>query len=174
MMGNKKYLMALLVPLCLWLGCQGLSEAVMEAEKPSHWVGDIHFDSKSDDVNFTLCDSTNIIHRRNALNYPGGKEAIKKECLERFKFQSSFESFSGFIMIRFIINCKNKKGRYRVQSLDFDFSLKECPVELKEHLLSIVKGLNGWTPRLEKDAGADFSKYLNFKIENGKIENIRH
>lgn len=160
--------------MCIFFGCTKSSEKITETEVPSHWVGDIHFDSKKDKPDFSLCDSTNIIHRRNGLNYPGGKEAIKKECLNKFQFQTEFKSFSGYIMVRFLMNCKNKTGRYRAAALDFNFSEKNCPPKLKEHLVSIVKELTEWKPSSEKNGNSDFSKYLNFKIKNGQIENILH
>ena len=154
------------------LGCKEVNKKTTAAKKYSHWVGDIHFDSQVDDPDFLLCDSSNVIHRRNGLKYPGGKEAIKNECLKKYNFKPTFNSFSGYMMVRFIINCKNEKGRLRVQPLDFDFSIKESSPELKEHLLAIIKELNGWEAASVNDEGSDFSKYLNFKIENGQIENI--
>lgn len=165
----------LVLIFCIFSGCKTSIEKISATKEPSHWVGDIPFNPKTDDPTFILCDSTNIIHRRNGLNYPGGKEAFKNECLKKFQPRPAFQNFSGYVMIRFLISCeKQKTNRYRAQSLDYDFSLKKSPPELEEHLISIVKDLDKWAPRLEKDSGSDFSKYLNFKIKNGQIENILH
>lgn len=160
--------------LFLFSNCKSTSKKNSEAKKYSHWVGDIHFDANLDNEKLLLCDSTHVIHRRNGLTYPGGKDAIKNECLKKYKYLPENKSFSGYIMVRFIINCKKETGRFRIQPMDFDFSLTECPNNLKEQLLSIVKGLKEWESASEKDKGSDFSKYLNFKIQNGQIENILH
>lgn len=158
--------------LLLLSNCNYINNKASEADEPHYWVGDIPYDPNTDNSNFTLCDPTQVIHRRNGLTFPGGKIAIKKQCLENYKSKSIFQSFNGYIMVRFIINCKKETDRFRVQVLDYDFSIKECPNELTEHILSIVKGLQGWEPVLQKDSGSDFSKYLNFKIKDGQIENI--
>lgn len=140
----------------------------------SHWIGDIPYDAELDESNFQLCDSTSVVHRRNALTYEGGRAIVKERCLALFQYQEAFSSFSGYIMIRFLINCEGETGRFRVQTMEQDFSLKECPEELKGHLLEIVKTLKDWRPNYARDEEADFSKYLNFKMKNGQIENILH
>jgi len=160
--------------LLLFFSCQTAQLEQESIQKYSHWIGDIHYDAELDESTFQLCNSTKVVHRRNALTYEGGRSIIKEQCLDLFQFQEAFASFGGYIMIRFLINCEGTIGRFRVQTMEQDFSLKECPEELKNHLLEIVKSLKEWKPNYAKDEEADFSKYLNFKIKNGRIENILH
>jgi len=160
--------------IVLLFACQPV---LIEKEAPkiySHWIGDILFDAQLDESDFQLCDSTKIVHRRNALSYEKGKQVFKEICLDRFQFQPEFAEFTGYIMIRFLINCNGQTGRFRAESLAPDFSLREAPEGLTNHLLEISRGLKRWNRNRVADENADCSKYLNFKIKNGKIENILH
>lgn len=135
-------------------------------------VGTILFDQAIDDSSFALCDSSRIFSGRNAIMFGDTKEAIEQECMKNFEFEPEFESFSGFVVVRFVVNCNAETGRFRAQTLDFDFSKKECPPELVSHLLGIVKGLKNWNQTRFATEGSDYSKYINFKIINGKIETV--
>jgi len=154
--------------------CQTAQIEQEEVQQYSHWIGDIPYDVELDERTFQLCDSINVVHRRNALTYKGGKSKFKEEFLNQFQFEQEFEPFTGYVMIRFLINCKEEFGRFRVQTMEQDFSLKECPEELTNHLLDITKTLKSWDRRYAKDESSDCSKYLNFKIQDGRIENILH
>lgn len=168
-MKAHQYLWLLLVTLPF-----SCSTGSQETTTYSRWVGDIPFDKNKDDSSFKLCNEDNVVHSRHALDYDGGKNAIKEACLNAFQFQESFAAFSGYIVIRFIRNCEGETGRFRVQTLDEHFASQDCPKALEEHLLGIVKTLKNWKYARLKDESFDCSKYLNFKINNGKIDNILH
>ena len=167
-----KFFFLSLLALVLLAGCSESNKVKSPKKEYSHDVGDILFDSQTDDPTFTLCDSTKIITRRKALDYQGDRSKIGPACLEKFKFQPEFESFTGYITIRFIVNCNNESGRFRAKSLGSDFSLKEAPDSLKKHLVDIVQSLSGWNHAYENDAAFDIVKFINFKITNGQIDNV--
>jgi len=152
--------------------CSSKEKSAVVINEYSHNVGDILFDPNSDNNSFLLCDSTKIISGRSILTYSGGIKIVSDLLLENFRFQPEYESFSGYVVVRFIMNCKKETGRFRAQSLGFDFSLKECPTALKSHLISIVKELKNWEYKSSRGKDSDCSKFINFKIEHGKIENI--
>ena len=152
--------------------CTQTNKVNEEKKEYSHDVGDILFDSRTDDPTFALCDSTKIITRRKALAYEGDRSKIGQAFLDKFKFRPEFEPFTGYITVRFIVNCNNESGRFRAQSLDLDFSLKEAPESLKRHLIEMVQSLSGWNHAYEKDAAFDITKFINFKITKGQIENV--
>jgi len=131
------------------------------------------------------CNSSNIevsppkkyndsVGQRTGLSYLGGNEVILEEYLDKFKTRSSYTSFTGYVVIRFIMNCKNETGRFRVESLANDFSLQKCPAGMQEDLLAIAKNLRGWQHAPSKDASFDYTKYINIKITNGKVIEILH
>ncbi|MEM8524600.1 MAG: hypothetical protein AAGG68_08145 [Bacteroidota bacterium] len=76
----------------LFFACQPTSIEKERRIEYSYWVSDIAFDARTDKSNFQLCDSTQVIHRRSALSYEGGKQMVKKNALEQFEFQSEFET----------------------------------------------------------------------------------
>ncbi len=154
--------------------CKNVGNALEVSHAYPHWVGDIAYDPAIDSRQFQLCDSSMVIHRRNALRYRGGKSAIEAFCRDRFKYESHFKSFSGYIVVRFLLNCKMERGRFRSRSLGLDFSPKDCPVKLQNHIMDVVKQLDEWYHTSQNDTNSDCSKYLNFKIDHGKIEAILH
>lgn len=161
----------LLVALIVW-GCHENIDETHSKETYSHDVGDIPFDPTIDDPTFKLCDSTKIVTRRKALAYKGDRSKIASACLERFVFKPEFESFNGYVTVRFIVNCQNQSARFRAESLDWNFSNKECPENLKKHLIEIIQSLQGWSHAYSQDAHLDLVKFINFKIVNGKIAKV--
>lgn len=162
----------LILLVCLLVGC-GIEEretAVVKSYKSD--VGYILFDPTVDDSTFKLCDSTLVGSGRSSLIYSDSKSALQEALLSQFKFKPAYEPFSGLVVVRFLANCNKKTGRFRAQSLDFDFSQKECPIDLKKHLMAIVKELENWNHTTRANQDLDYSKYINFKIINGKIERI--
>jgi hypothetical protein len=133
-------------------------------------IGDIPFLSEIDDPAFLLCDSTQILHSRGALKY--ANKSFTSDVKRMYEFKSQYKNFSGYVVIRFIINCDNTMGRFRAEPLDYDFMSIECPPDLKNHLISIVKELSNWKHTSDKFKSSDCSKYINFKISNGQIESI--
>lgn len=137
-------------------------------------LGDIPFESGLDNSDFLLCKPDSVVHSRLSLSYVGGWGELEKECLAKFEIQPIYANFSGYIMIHFLVNCNYEMDRFRVEVMDFDFNPKECPKAWSENLISIVQSLDKWQ-RTSRYVGAiDCSKYLNFKIVDGKIKNIIH
>lgn len=159
--------------VCIILISCDLERTHDEVDKAySNDVGDILFNNLTDNKNFLICDSTKISTSRRGLAYLGASGSVKNACIQKFDFNPSFESFSGFITIRFIVNCQYETDRFRVQTMDFDFSAKNCPDALKKHLIQIVRELDQWQTSASRYEGLDFAKYLNFKIEHGRITNV--
>ncbi len=173
------YIFPTLLCLAMIAGCSQSdidSHAQSSSQNPNtpyyHDLGDIAHDPLIDKQLFILCDSTRTMQGRSALRYPRGVGALEEICLSTFEYRPAFEVFSGYVTIRFMINCKNESGRFRAQALDLDFSPKECPNELKEQLLGIVENLNGWKKSTSFPPKAEYSKYINFKIDHGRIEHV--
>lgn len=167
---NRHFILVL--SFFLIISCSTKEETNNPPREYAHDVGDIVFDPNLDDSDFKLCDSTKITTSRRALLLHGSSNGVSKACFDQFKFNTDFESFSGYITIRFIVNCNNQSGRFRVASLDWDFSKIDCPEGLKAHVLDIVKGLNGWEHSQRVSNELDVAKFLNFKISNGKLQNV--
>lgn len=154
------------------LRCQTKNQEVAKEASYSNDVGDILFNPLLDKKDFEICDSLNISTSRRGLKYLGQNGSIEQACMQKFTYQSSFESFSGFVTVRFIVNCQLETDRFRAQSTAFDFTEKDCPHALKDHLVQIVGELDQWMPAYTRYEGVDFVKYLNFKMEDGRITKV--
>lgn len=163
-------ILTLILIACIGCGKSEQSKAIQN--RYSHDIGDIIFDKNSDKKDFHICDSTNISTSRRGLAYDKPNGSVERACMQKFQYSSQFASFSGFVTIRFIVNCQYETDRFRVETMNFDFSKKECPVELTGHLLQIVSALDRWQPSFPRYDGLDHAKYLNFKIEKGRIVNV--
>ena len=158
--------------ILLITGCSRTSDYSDSDNNYLNDIGGILYDHQTDNREFQLCDSTKVTTSRSALTLNGSSNNVSTACLDVFEFVESFESFSGFITIRFMVNCHNEADRFRISTMDWDFSLKECPAELKNHLLEIVKSLKGWEHSSRVNPNLDVAKFINFKIINGRLENV--
>jgi len=137
-------------------------------------VGDILFDAEIDDPNFRLCDEQRVFQYYNfgkGLQYEGEKVKIINFFADGFKPKND-EAESGFLTIRFVVNCEGKTGRYRVQSMGNDYKEKTFKRDLTAQLLSLTKKLDGWIPGEYEGKTYDYYQYLTFKIEKGILIEI--
>lgn len=146
-------------------------------ENPPLNVGDIPFDEKTDDPNFKLCNESLIkqYYVRYSSDIPSGYKGEKAEIVDIFsrKYNSPIlEGEDGYMTIRFVVNCEGKPGRFRVEEMDFNYLPKKFDSKIREKLLSITKGLEGWIPVSRDEKKYDFYQYLTFRLEKGQIKKI--
>lgn len=140
-------------------------------------VGDIDFNPETDSKDFVLCNQSSMrqYYIRGSSDTPptylGEKRGLEKEILDKFSPISS-SAQNGFITIRFVVNCHGESGWFRVEEMDFDYHPMVFDAAISKQLVSILKGLKGWTPRKRKDIALDFYQYLTFKIVDGEIKKI--
>ena len=60
-----------------------------------------------------------------------------------------------------------------MEEMDFTYKIKKFDNKITSQLLDIVKNLNEWVPRKDKNTSYDFYKYLTFKMKNGQIVKIQ-
>jgi len=133
-------------------------------------IGDTTFNPKLDDSNFQFCKPTNVLHKRAYVKYTGGNKALEEELLSKFVFKEEYKTFSGYFIIRFAVNCKGESGRFRLEILDNNFELTNCPESLKVNIKTIFKDLNKWNHPVYKNEDYDGYTFRTLKINNGEIE----
>jgi hypothetical protein len=136
-------------------------------------VGDIAFDPDVDDPNFKPCDEKQVFQYYNfgkGLQYKGEKPELVAH-FKKFKEINS-KGATGFITIRFIVNCEGKTGRFRIQEMSNDYVVKSFGKEITDQLLSLTKSLDGWIAATNKERNFDYYQYLTFKIEDGRLIEI--
>jgi hypothetical protein len=140
-------------------------------------VGDIPFDKEMDDDSFQVCNEQYIkqyyvrYSSDTPPGYKGEKRGLENAIKNKYQMENS-EGEDGYLTIRFIVNCKGKTGRYRIEEMDFAYKPKKFDRKISSQLLGIVKNLNEWTPRKDKNTVYDFYQYLTFKINDGQIVKI--
>jgi len=141
-----------------------------QQQKYQNQIGDTPYNFNLDTKNFKLCDSLNTLHKRAYVKYKGGNKALKKELVENYKLQSQYKTYNGYFIIRFVVNCKDEAGRYRMEVLDENFNLANAPKELQKHILNLFKTLKNWQHPFYENKHYDGYKFITIKITNGQIQ----
>ena len=160
-----------LLPLLI-AACRSGQNTSKTSNYPAH-VGDIAPDSTLDDPHFSAC-RENYIPQYYAANggFRGEKPAIEAFFKERFIKNKKYSRESGYITIRFVVNCRGQTGRFRVQEMGTDYRPKKFPPALTAHLLELAKQLDGWLPGQRNGLGLDYYQYLTFTIVHGELTQI--
>lgn len=155
-------------------GTFGQNITSLKAEN-HHNVGDIDFDKKIDDPNFTTCLDREIPQYYNANGgYKGGRRQLLKlaeKQLQKVSYANNPVK-DGFITIRFIVNCKGKTGRFRVLQINQDYKPAQFNPKQVEALLDFTKSLSDWKIMQVEDDIYDYYYYLTFVIKDGKTIDI--
>ncbi len=147
-----------------------------DAESYLRQVGDITSDLTLDTPDFKTCNGDEYafqyFNTGEGFRYRGEKTALVSQILKKYKPNSSSKDQSGYIRIRFIVNCKGDAGRFRIISSNFKYQDKTFDTAITEQLLTILKELKGWEIMTKNEKPLDYYLYLIFKIENGHIIEI--
>jgi len=141
----------------------------------SDQVGAINDRQEWDDVNFEPCVSPVIKqyhHFNQGLAFEGEKPALEKVI------HAAYPGFllpgeSGWIRIRFVVNCRGEAGWYRISGADENYVEKQFDSSIIEALLEATSSLNGWKILPSEDEPEDYYQYLLFHMEDGRIKEIR-
>jgi hypothetical protein len=139
---------------------------------PAH-VGDIAFDAVLDDPAFTVCDSIWVLQYYNAPSYyKAHKQEIARFLTSGYKRPADTVQQTGYLTVRFMINCKGATGRFRLFEMDNDYQPFHFSEKVSLQLLQLVKQLTGWKPPVYKEKYYDTYQYITFRLNNGSIINI--
>lgn len=142
-----------------------------KANYPAH-VGDIAFDERIDDTNFKVCHEERVFqYFEIGFRYKGEKAKINEYFKEGFKGKNSTDN-SGYLTIRFIVNCAGKTGRFRIEGMDINYKEKVFDKGLVNQILALTKKMDGWETTEGGGIKRDYYQYLTFKLENGKLIEI--
>ncbi len=172
-MRNLIYLLVFLLLSCAFVnGCKHTLDT-SGSNYPRH-VGDIAFDAGRDDATFRLCDENRAKQYYNfqkGLMFKGEKDDLDRYFKEHFQVQKKKKE-TGYITIRFVVNCEGKTGMFRVKGIDFDYKMKQFDSKMIEQLLLLTQKLDGWMIGEIDGKVYDYYQYLTFKIENGQLIEI--
>ena len=117
-------------------------------------------------TSFEPCSSTIYEYYNDGFGYKTERYGIRKVISEPIH-QLNFPNFSGNINVRFVINCKNEIGYFRIKAVDQDYKKVEITDDLQKKIVAIVQLLNDWNGKNE-----DSYYQIQIKLKNGKVEDI--
>lgn len=132
-------------------------------------VGDIPYDPTLDDSTFSLCKPGYVAEYYSVSGgYRGGRKKLL-HLLKELKLDRAASSSpsSGYITIRFLVNCQGKTDRFRMLQVDEGYSATSFPADLINAVLLFTKNLTDWLPGKHEKESYDYFQYLTFKISDG-------
>lgn len=132
-------------------------------------IGDTNFDEDIDHLGFKFCDTSNILHKRAYVKYHGANTTLKNKIDFLFSKAPKSNTYNGYCIVRFAINCNDELGRIRLEFTNENANkLKTDPV-FESMIRSKVKQLDGWIHPTYKGQELDGYSFFILKITNGKI-----
>jgi len=121
---------------------------------------------------FNVCNDNYIAQYYNSteLPYPNGKNGFREYI--NLAYVNNNYSDSGYLNIRFIINCKGEVGRFVIHENNLDLEPNAFNKDLKNQLFRLTSEAKGWKPTFLWDENRDSYMYVSYKIENGEITEI--
>lgn len=175
MMRFVKSIVLFLALASLGQGCRSVLDRKEPAQTPFlRHVGDTAFDPKLDDPNFKVCspERAQQYYAFDGMHYEGEKPKIEAHFRNRFKNKPK-KGESGWLTIRFVVNCEGRTGWFRVKGVDRTYQPKKFDTAIEQQLLTLTKELNGWiVGKNEAGQAFDYYQYLTFKLEDGRLLEI--
>ncbi len=184
---KKTLLFLLLVSVSVPLSAQ----MALFKKKYNDKVGDIPFDKALDDPSFQPCNEARALPYNiygGALRIKGDKYRVIQHFVQGYSL-GPVDGQTGYITIRFMVNCKGQTGRFRLYQMDMNGQTAHFEAAIQQRLMSLCKSLDGWEIQYASDKdgivtnflspsgtpGAvayDYYQQLTIKLKDGQIEQI--
>lgn len=159
----------------LFVSCK--QEAKEETFRPTKhaFTNDAHYINPETALlsdGFEVCDENFILQYYNPerATYSKGKNGLRNFILSNYKNNNYTDS--GYLNIRFVINCKGEAGRYVIHENNLDLEPITFTEGLKNQLFELTTQLKEWNPNFVRDAYRDTYMYISYRIEHGNITEI--
>ena len=121
---------------------------------------------------FEVCNEDYIVQYYNpeSATYSKGKNGLRNFIISNYKNKNYTDS--GYLNIRFVINCKGEAGRYVIHENDLNLEPKTFTKDLKNQLFELTTQLKKWNPNFTHEMQRDSYMYISYRIENGNITEI--
>ena len=103
--------------------------------------------------------------------YKGGKRAIW-ELMNTHLDAAKIANESGYLTLRFVVNCQGEAGWFTMEEADLDFQSKQFPAETIQHFFEILYQHPNWKPVIIRGEKGDAYTYLTFKLKQGELIEI--
>ena len=144
----------------------------VDTKKYPHSIEYIDPEKSFLNTDFILCNEDFIVQYYNPkrATYSKGKNGLREFVLSNYKNRNYTDS--GYLNIRFMINCKGEAGRYVIHENNLNLEPKKFNKDLVKQLLTITTQLKKWNPNYTHDAYRDSYMYISYRMEHGEITEI--
>jgi hypothetical protein len=98
---------------------------------------------------------------------------ILKEWKAFYKNVEGVKLPTGYLTIRFFVNCKGEPCCFRFYELDHKYIKTSYPQQIKDQLTAFVQQLGGWKlATLEDKSPTNYYYYLTFKIQDNDFKTV--
>jgi hypothetical protein len=127
--------------------------------------------NKTDSISFIIDEL--LQYYQTGLEYKGGLKKVKSIFLANYRKPKSSKKETGYLTIRFMVNCKCELGKFEFFELSSSYHSYSFSKAIKDQLLDITKSLNDWKLGYYPHYGfVDSYKFFTFKIVEGEIVDI--
>ncbi len=144
----------------------------IDTEKYPHHIGYLSPENKDFSEDFQRCSDKlpiGFYHSTAPHIYKNGKPTFRRHILTNYK--STGFTDTGFLNLRFLIDCEGDLGDLEVNELTSDMELTDLSDGMVDQLVTLTMQPTNWTS-LKKKEPRDVYMYIIFKLENGKVVEI--
>jgi hypothetical protein len=154
----------------LFLGCDNSEKAKTNYE---HRIGYIDPETSKYSENFKLCNDEFIVGYYSSYApkiYKNDKISFRRYIQENYHNKGYKDT--GFLNLRFHINCEGEIGNLEINELDENLELSSLNSTLVQQLVDLSINKNNWNLFEYEGKKFDTYMYLIFKLENGNVLEI--
>jgi hypothetical protein len=96
---------------------------------------------------------------------------ILHEWVSVFKKPANFTQ-SGFLTIRFIVNCKSEPICFNIYEMDAAYQKTDFDADVKKQLIAFIKKMGGWKQVEYEGKPSNYFYYLHFNITKGNFISV--
>lgn len=121
---------------------------------------------------FKRCTPYSLYNCGNLTNYHEKPGLVRENYIKQFK-PIPGNTQSGFLRLRFLLNCAADMGEFEFEGMDTNHKAYEFDEQIQQQLIKLTTTMEGWKP-YERDDRQDFDCFANliFKFKNGKLVDL--
>lgn len=173
---KTKYFFSLVVVLAIvMMSCEKLPKEETYIPTENAFSNDAHYIDPETALlsdRFEVCDENYILQYYNPerATYSKSKNGLRNFIVSNYRNNNYTDS--GYLNIRFVINCKGETGRYVIHENDLNLEPTTFTTALKDQLFELTAQLKKWNPNFAHGKLRDSYMYISYRIEHGNITEI--
>ena len=142
----------------------------LRAQTGKSSVGDIIFDARTDDSKFQFCNPNFVLQGYELKKRADeSRKWISDQLKQNFVFHPSWKEQTGFVTVRFAVNCFGLTDRFRAIGVTADLRAFDFPSAFTQYLIKLVKEIK-WPVENYRQQAVDYYQDVTFKIVKGELK----